>query len=81
MTVIRLRRILDGLIAEGHGRKPVVVDKPSFVHSLEADGAVILDLYKVNVEWVRMLADDGGTQENKDGTEHGKVQCVLRGTL
>lgn len=79
-TVARLHKHLGELIAEGHGRKPVCVDKSTFGHPLEEDGAVILDVAHVGpVRWIGMADDDGGTKVNKDGTEAGRYVIIISG--
>lgn len=42
MTVSRLHKQLSELIAAGHGRKPVCINKRTFNHQLERDGVVIM---------------------------------------
>jgi len=79
-TVARLHKELGELIAKGHGRKPVLVNKPSFRHPLEMDGAVMLDIESIDgPRWIGWTDDDGGTKFNKDGTEAGKTVVVLSG--
>lgn len=79
-TVARLHKELGKLIDQGHGRKPVQVNKQSFYHPLEADGAVILDIASVEGPcWICMADDDGGTKFNRDGTEAGKRVVILKG--
>jgi hypothetical protein len=81
MTVQRLHKQLGALIEAGHGRKTVCVDKESFSHPLEADGAVILDVLCVDgPKWIGISNDDGGTNWNKDGTESSKHVVILSGT-
>lgn len=80
MTVARLHKLLGALIEDGHGRKPVLVNKASFHHPCEQDGAVILDVAAVEgPTWIPMTDDDGGTKVNKDGTEAGKRVLILDG--
>lgn len=80
-TVARLHKELGKLIEQGHGRKPVQVNKQSFHHPLEEDGAVILDIESIEgPTWVYMADDDGGTKFNKDGTESGKRVVILKGS-
>ncbi len=80
LTVRALHTILSDLIVSGHGRKPVCIDKTSFTHPLEQDGAVILHV--ASVEGPRFVAnadDDGGQKWNKDGSESGKQIVILKG--
>lgn len=80
MTVAALHKRLGALIEAGHGRKPVLVNKASFSHPLEEDGAVMLDIVAVyGPTWIPMADDDGGTKWNKDGTESGKTVVMLSG--
>lgn len=79
-TVARLHKELGKLIEQGHGRKPVQVNKQSFRHPLEEDGAVILDIEGIEgPKWITMTDDDGGTKFNRDGTESGKRVVILKG--
>lgn len=80
LTVAALHKKLGELIAAGHARKPVLVNKPSFTHPLEQDGAVLLDVEAVEgPQWIPMCNDDGGTKWNKDGTESGRTVVILKG--
>ncbi len=77
ITVARLHKLLGAMILEGHGRKPVCINKSTFTHPCEDEGTVILNISDVTgPEWIAQADDDGGTKWNKDGTESGK-QCVL----
>lgn len=79
ITVNKLHKMLGKMIEQGHGRKPVCVNKQSFSHPLEGDGTVILELAGADVQWIPTSDDDGGTRYNKSGTESGRVCCVLNG--
>lgn len=80
MTVNQLRKLLDTLIANGHGRKPVCIDKRTFTNPLEDDGATIMPVERVNgPEFIRKMDEDGGTKLNADGTEAGSRNVILRG--
>jgi hypothetical protein len=79
MTLNRLYRIIGKLIAEGHGREPVCVNKVSFSHALESDGAVILPVEDISIKCINILDEDGGIQMNKDGTERTRMTAVLAG--
>lgn len=79
MTIGKLHKELEKLIKAGHARRPVSVDKRSFYHPLESDGATILDIKEVSMQWVATLDDDGGFAMNKDGTERGKTVLVISG--
>lgn len=79
-TVAALHKRLGELVAAGHARKPVCVNKASFTHPLEGDGAVILDVHHIkDPEWISMSDDDGGTKWNADGTESGRYVVIIDG--
>lgn len=79
MTITALHKLLGKQIENGHGRKPVCVDKSSFKHPLEDDGAVILDVASAKLTWVPQVDEDGGMKENADGTEAHRTCFVLNG--
>lgn len=79
LTINRLHKELGKLIEDGHGRKPVSINKNSFIHALETDGCIILPVKAIGVEWVPTISDEGGFKENADGSESGKNVCVLSG--
>ncbi len=80
MTVSRLHKQLTDLIAAGHGRKPVCINKRTFNNRLEQDGAVIMPVEIVyGPVFINTADDDGGTKFNRDGTEAGRYTVVLAG--
>lgn len=79
MTVNRLHKRLTELIADGHGRKPVCVNKQSFQHNCEEDGVVILDLCGLGIVRVPQADGDGGIRINRDGFEATLACLVLVG--
>jgi hypothetical protein len=79
MTVNQLHKLLTKLIAQGHGRKSVYVDKGSYRDPREADGCVILPVYRGAMHTYRLLDEDGGTWINADGTERQRTSLVLIG--
>ncbi|OQA29576.1 MAG: hypothetical protein BWY57_03291 [Betaproteobacteria bacterium ADurb.Bin341] len=80
MTVFRLHKQLSELIAAGHGRKPVCINKRTFNHRMEEDGAVILPVESVSgPEFIGTTDDDGEMKFNRDGTEAGRYTVVLSG--
>jgi hypothetical protein len=80
MTVNQLHKLLGELVSKGHGRKPVCINKHTFTHPLEDDGANILPVVSVSgPEWIYNTDDDGGVKQNKDGTESATRTVVLRG--
>ena len=79
-TVARLHKELGKLIEQGHGRKPVQINKQSFQHILEDDGVVIMDITSIDGPlWITEADDDGGTKWNRDGTEAGRRAVILKG--
>ena len=80
MTVQRLHRLLGQMIEDGHGRKPVFVNKASFYDNREIDGVLILPVEDIEgPKWIPMADDDGGTQCNADGSESGRRVVILQG--
>lgn len=80
MTVNKLIKLLQKAADDGYGRCPVCVDKPSFYHPLEPDGACIIDVSGTRTESVMMMNDDGGTMHGKHGYEKYRRSFVLQGT-
>lgn len=62
-------------------RAKVCVSKSTFNHPCEVDGVTILDVEGLYLEWVPQSDGNGGTQTNKDGSEHGIKCVVLKGDL
>lgn len=79
MTVNKLYEILFKLVKEGHGRKDVYIDKPSFSDNRESDGCVILPVGLADLKTFHRIADDGGIALKADGTERYITACVLTG--
>jgi hypothetical protein len=80
VNVNQLHRALGKLIEAGHGRKPILVHKTTFVSSLEEDGVVMMPVSSVSdVQWIPIADDDGGWKLNRDGTESGQRVVILRG--
>ena len=79
LTVAGLHAALSMLISDGHARKPVCIDKTTFGHVLECDGAVICPIENVRMRFAPMIGDDGELALRKDGTEKGKTCVVLEG--
>jgi hypothetical protein len=80
MTVARLAKELQRLIGEGHGRKPVLVDRSTFSDPRDNDGLLMLPPWQVQgPRWIPTADDDGGTKWNKDGSEAGKLCVVIVG--
>lgn len=79
LTINRLHKLLSEMIAEGHGRRSVCIDKSTFTHNLEEDGCVILEVCRAKVLTYRRIDDDGGTALRADGTERTITGAVLIG--
>ena len=79
MTVNQLHKLLGRLIAQGHGRRAVMVDKPSFRDNRESDGCVILPAWRGCIKTYPLLDDDGAIATRADGTERDFTGLVLIG--
>jgi hypothetical protein len=79
MTIAKMHKLLGEMIQNGHGRKRVCVDKSTFRHPLEGDGAVILDVDSMEVVSFPMLDDDGFTKTRSDGSESCHTAAVICG--
>lgn len=80
MTIAMLHRLLGAMVAAGHGRKPVCIDKATFTDPRENDGPMILPVCEMELKWVLDAGEDGGIAVNKDGTERGRTTLVLGGS-
>lgn len=78
-TIGRLCKRLEQLVKEGHARKPVVIDKPSFTHNCESDGVTMLPIAGIGIVHVLQCDGDGGTKIKKDGSESHRQCLVLVG--
>lgn len=81
MTVKCLHKLLGKLIGQGHGRKPIYVNKETFHHPLEADGVVTCEPCGLTIVRLRTIDGDGFTQWRKDGRESSSAVVLLWGTL
>ena len=79
MTILKLSRLCDQLIRNGHARKKVCVQKDTFSSPLENDGAVILPIDKGGLLSFPMIDDDGGVKILADGSESSHTALVLCG--
>lgn len=80
MQASRFHNLLGKLIVEHRAnRMTVCVNKDSFKHALESDGAVILEVAGIEIRTYPMLDDDGGIKELKDGTESQRTSIVIYG--
>lgn len=76
MTVAKLHKLLGEMIAQGHGRRSVLVNKSTFTSNLEADGVVILEVCGVIPHTGTYADGDGFTAVRRDGREC-TMSCVL----
>lgn len=79
MTIVNLLRALNKMHDAGHRRCKVLVDKSTFNHPCESDGAMLLEVKRIEVVTHNILDDDGGIAETKDGREITKTSIVLKG--
>jgi len=79
MQIRNLHRILSELIREGHSYSTVCINKRTFEHALESDGAVIMEVKSVEVQNYPVLDDDGGMKHTEDGYGVTKTSLVLKG--
>ncbi len=79
MTIYRLHQKLGELIAAGHGRKPVTIDKRTFTSPLERDGVVIMEVDSLEVCPVPQIDGDGFPKFRADGQECFRQCCILYG--
>lgn len=79
MTINKLYELVHKLVIQGHGRKQVCIDKPSFTHNLEGDGCVILQVDTATVRSINEFDDDGSIKFNADGGEKLLTVLVLDG--
>lgn len=80
MTVTRLHKLLGKMIDDGLGRRQILVNKETFTHNLEADGAVMLEVCGVIPHVATLMDDDGGTAVRKDGRERSSLCVLIYGT-
>lgn len=78
-TVAKLHRELAKMIEQGHGRRIVCINKRTFVHPQEHNGAVVLEVAGLGIQWTSKCDEDGGQLFRKDGSEAGLKLCVLVG--
>ena len=79
MTIGKFQKLLTDLVENGHARKRVCVQKDTFKHILEEDGAVILDVDSAGLMSFPMCDDDGGVKTLADGTESCHTALVIKG--
>lgn len=79
MTISKLHKLLGKLIAEGHGRKTVDVNKRTFTHPLESDGVCIMPVEAIELKRYSVSDDDGGPKVTSRGLEVMRTSLVLTG--
>lgn len=80
MTINKLVKELQRLQEKGHGRSSVQINKASFYHPLESDGAVIMPVGSVAFMGYPIMDDDGGTATDRRGREKYSVALVIYGS-
>jgi hypothetical protein len=78
MTVNNLLKQLQKLVADGHGRKTVCVDKTKVTHPLEGDGCCIIPVTSVEVDTHEMMDDDGGLKTTARGVTVYRTALVIK---
>lgn len=78
MTANKLHKLLTKMIADGHGRREVLVNKETFASNLEPE-VQFLPISGLLSKHILMADPDGGTMTNRDGSERGSVCIVLFG--
>lgn len=63
MTLNALKKIVDKLAAEGHGRQRVYIRKDTFRHPCEGDGCVVLDVNTAFLHTFPLYGGDGEMTE------------------
>ena len=79
MTIGKLHKLLSVMVENGQSRTGVIIDKTTFTHPLEEDGATLLSVNSGKIECISIIDDDGFTKTKKDGTECVKIVLVLKG--
>lgn len=79
MTINKLHKLLGKLIAEGHGRKTVDINKRTFSHPLEGDGVTIMPVDAIELKNYAVSDEDGGSKITSRGVEITRTSLVLTG--
>ena len=79
MTLNRLHKLLGELIAQGHGRREVYVDKSSFRDNRESDGVCIMPVCEIDVQTYELADDDGGWALDARGCVKTRTSLVIYG--
>lgn len=79
LTVSKLSAILDKLKKQGHGNKPVTIDKSSLYSPFEADGCYIMGLHAVGQPRSLNKFDEDGFRLATEQNKHSTYAVVLSG--
>ena len=79
MQIRKLHRLLSELIDGGHGHKEVMINKNTFSHPLESDGAVIMPIESIYLDWYELMDGDGFTEVDSRGCEKVKLSLIMDG--
>ena len=79
MTVGQLNKITKEMVKNGRSRMNVCIDKSTFSHPLEEEGAVIMDVGSADTQMFPSMDGDGFTEFRKDGSEKQKTSLVFCG--
>lgn len=77
MTINQLYKQLGQLIEHGYGRKQVCVDKSKCSHVLEADGAVIMPVSKIDARCIELMDGNGFRKELASGKTAQRTMLVI----
>lgn len=79
-TLNQLKKRIDKLVGDGHGRRRVCISKTTFRHNCEGDGVTILEVHGLGLVRVPQADGDGGININKDDSESSRLCVVLAGS-
>ena len=79
MTINALQKLTQKLIAQGHGRSRVSIDKATYANPLEDEGCTIMDVHSADVEAIYLSDGDGFTETDFKGREKVRLCLVMRG--
>jgi hypothetical protein len=81
MTIDALKKQLEKLSAQGHGRSKVTIDKSTFGSGLEDEGCVIIDARACDVEAIYVADGDGSIVTDSKGREKTMLCLVMQGNI
>lgn len=79
MTINQLHKLTTKAVAEGWGRRKVLIDKATFRHALEDEGCVLLEAETALVESFPLIDCDGFLECDSRGSHKERVGMILRG--